>query len=410
MKSKNQIPPQRFRPACFAIIQLVLKDVIEDGRNADRAMQFHFRNSVELSMDDKAFVAHTCYSIFRYWYFLRKMAQGEDAVPPSYKRIIGIYGIWKAAFEVPRGYLSTNDLEKFTTLVENWANEEANHSSFDPMFTDLLAKSYGENQCIKILNSLNQSPAFYIRINTLKTDMNYIFNSMLHQNIQVEKISHNPEALVVKNRETVFQLDDFKKGFFEVQDISSQEVARFCDVKPGMRVIDACAGTGGKTLQLASLMNNKGRIISFEIKEDKLSELKKRARRAGVDIIETKWIESSKSYKRMEASADLVLIDAPCTGTGVYRRNSDAKVKFSLQNLHDLMSIQENIFTSYSKLMKPDGRLVFSTCSVLKEEGEDQVNTFLSKHSDWELVKEKRIFPYDLNGDGFYMAQLKRKN
>ena len=409
MKTKNQAPLPRFRPACFAIIQNVLKDVIEHERHADRAMQYHFKSSVELSFQDKAFVAHTCYSVFRYWFFLKKMATGEDNSVPSYKRILGIYGIWKRAFEVPRGYLSTNDLEKFEVSTLKWDKDQADFESYDPRFTDLLTKSYGDVLTKKILSSLNESPAFYIRINTIKTDMNYIFNSLLHQNIQVEKISFNPDALILKNRETVFQLDDFRKGFFEVQDISSQEVSRFTEAKPGMRVIDACAGTGGKTLHLACMMKNKGKIISLEIKEEKLAELKKRYRCCGIDIIETKWIENSKSYKRLEGSADIVLIDAPCSGTGVYKRNSDAKVKFSLQNLHELLEIQSEILESYSKLIKEDGSLVFSTCSVLKEEGEQQIESFLNKHSDWELVTEKRILPFEINGDGFYMARLKKK-
>ena len=410
MKTKNPISLPRYRPACFAIIQLVLKDVIEDGRNADRSMQFHFRKSVELSSQDKAFVAHTCYSVFRYWYFLKKLSSSDENTVPSFKRILGLYGIWKQAYEIPRGYLSSHDLEKFSNLSETTNKEEADLASFDPMFIDLLNKSFGIEISKRILFSLNESPNFYIRINTLKTDMNYIFNSMLHQNIQVEKIPTNPDALLLKNRETVFRMEDFIKGYFEVQDISSQEVARFTEVKPGMRVVDTCAGTGGKTLQLACLMKNKGKIISLEIKEEKLAELKKRYKRCGIDIIETKLIESSKSYKRLEGSADLVLIDAPCTGTGVYKRNSDAKVKFSLENLNELMEIQSNILDAYSKLMKNDGSVVYSTCSVLKEEGEYQVQQFLSKHSDWELVREKRIFPFELNGDGFYMACLKKKN
>lgn len=175
-----------------------------------------------------------------------------------------------------------------------------------------------------------------------------------------------------------------------------------------MRVIDACAGGGGKTLHLAALMQNKGKVLALDTVDWKLDELKKRAKRAGVGNIETRVIESSKSIKRLHESADRLLLDVPCSGLGVLRRNPDAKWKLSEKFLGEVRETQRKIVNDYSPMLKPGGLMVYSTCSILPSENEKQVESFINAHAGaYELLEQKHILPSE-GFDGFYMALIKR--
>jgi 16S rRNA (cytosine967-C5)-methyltransferase len=217
-----------------------------------------------------------------------------------------------------------------------------------------------------------------------------------------------PDALLLEERQNIFTRQQFKDGLFEVQDGGSQLIAPFLQVKPGMRVIDACAGAGGKTLHLAALMQNKGRIIALDTEEWKLDELKKRGRRAGVANVETRLIESSKTIKRLENSADRLLLDVPCSGLGVLKRNPDAKWKMSLDFIEQVKELQQRILADYCSMIKTGGEMVYSTCSLFPSENEKQVETFLKNQPQhFELLEQKTVLP-SAGFDGFYMARLKR--
>jgi 16S rRNA (cytosine967-C5)-methyltransferase len=176
-----------------------------------------------------------------------------------------------------------------------------------------------------------------------------------------------------------------------------------------MRVIDACAGAGGKSLHLAAIMKNKGRIIAMDVESHKLEELKKRARRAGVDNLETRLIESSKTIKRLENAADRLLLDVPCSGLGVLKRNPDAKWKLSPEFVSNVRELQQHILTDYSMMLKPGGIMVYSTCSILPSENGKQVEGFIQSNKDkFELMDEKTCWPSE-GFDGFYMARIKKR-
>ena len=214
--------------------------------------------------------------------------------------------------------------------------------------------------------------------------------------------------MVLNERQNVFKTKAFKNGFFEVQDASSQLVAPYLEVKPGMRVIDTCAGAGGKTLHLAAQMENKGQLIAMDIYGGKLAELKKRARRAGAHNINTRVIEGSKTIKKLKNSADRILIDAPCSGLGVIKRNPDSKWKLQPEFVDRIKQTQAEILDSYSSMLKVNGLLVYATCSILPSENEKQVEKFLSKNKNFKLHKDLKVSPTDSGFDGFYMALLER--
>jgi 16S rRNA (cytosine967-C5)-methyltransferase len=203
-------------------------------------------------------------------------------------------------------------------------------------------------------------------------------------------------------------LKSFHEGRFEVQDAASQMVAPFVDVAPGMRVIDACAGAGGKSLHLAALMNNKGRLIALDVAGWKLDELRRRARRAGVSNLETRLIDSPKVIKRLAESADRVLLDVPCSGLGVLKRNPDTKWKLTEKQLEEIGRQQEEILNAYCTMVRPGGDLIYATCSILPSENEKRISAFLERRGGmFERVEEKRLWPSD-GFDGFYMVRLRR--
>ena len=232
---------------------------------------------------------------------------------------------------------------------------------------------------------------------------------MRDEEIDTEVIPKYPDALVLVERKNVFLTQAFKKGLFEVQDASSQLVAPFLDVRPGQKVVDTCAGAGGKTLHLASLMENKGQIIAMDIHAHKLAELKKRAKRDGAHNIETRPIEGTKAIKKLKGKADRVLIDAPCSGLGVLKRNPDSKWKLNPEFIERIKKTQAEILDQYSSMVKSGGKLVYATCSILPSENELQVKAFLKNHSEFTLIKDKKVSPAASGFDGFYMALMEKK-
>jgi 16S rRNA (cytosine967-C5)-methyltransferase len=204
------------------------------------------------------------------------------------------------------------------------------------------------------MDALNQPAKLVVRANTLKVTRQQLKDKLAEAEIATTELG--ADALVLHTRKNLYNSPPFKEGWMEIQDYSSQQVAPFLDVAPGMRVIDACAGAGGKTLHLAALMHNKGRIIALDTEAWKLDELKRRARRAGVGLAEIRPIANNKVIKRLTASADRVLIDAPCSGLGVLRRNPDAKWKLTEEFVGNLRQTQQKILHSYSQMVKPGGK------------------------------------------------------
>jgi len=281
-----------------------------------------------------------------------------------------------------------------------------------------------------VLTALNTPARIYLRTNRIKTNRDDLVKALLREQIISEIPDEssasagslpgaNSDVLRLAERKNVFTTAAFKVGFFEVQDIGSQKIAPFMDVQSGMRVIDACAGGGGKSLHLASLMGNKGKIIALDTNDWRLKPLRQRASRAGADIIETRVIASAKTVKRLHESADRLLLDVPCSGSGVLRRNPDTKWKLSPQEISRLLAVQGDILQRYSLMTARGGYMVYATCSVFPSENKKQIEQFLNSPAGngWEFVNDLAIIPsaqeygenpLHLNGDGFYMAKLRR--
>lgn len=381
-----------------------LEEVFFDGKYADKVIEASLKHNRDWSTDERKFFAETIYGVLRWERLLVFIAGKEDLA-----RIIGAQWL-RTGHDLP-------EWEEFEGLsydfIRRQEKEAAAHfatkQSIPDWMDDLGRKELGEDW-EKIIIAMNKPADLYLRVNALKTNCDEVIEALKADQIVVEKVSEDlPYALRVKDRKELFRSEAFRKGFFEVQDAGSQMIVPLLGIEPGQRVIDACAGSGGKSLHIASLMQNKGRLISMDIKDWKLHELKLRARRAGATNVETRVIESSKTIKRLKEQADRVLLDVPCTGLGVLRRNPDAKWRLNEEDVAEINKEQYQILTSYSAMTKKGGQLVYATCSILPSENEKQVAKFLKeKNGDWSLLKEIHLRP-DIEGfDGFYAALLQR--
>ena len=276
---------------------------------------------------------------------------------------------------------------------------------------EICVNELGEEIWTKEIAALNVQANVILRTNTLNISKELLQKKLKAEDIITEFVPNHPDALILPERANVFKTEAFHNGFFEVQDASSQLVAAYLDVKPGMKVVDTCAGAGGKTLHLASLMENKGQIIAMDIYESKLRKLKVRAKRNKAHNIDMRVIDSTKPIKKLQGKADRVLIDAPCSGLGVIRRNPDSKWKLQPEFIDNIKKVQQDVLQQYSTMVKPGGKMVYATCSVLPSENQEQVKIFLTSDAgkEFTFVSDKKVLAHASGFDGFYMALLQKK-
>jgi len=388
----------------FNVLHLVFKE----GLHADKAIEKTMQNNKQWNVKDRYFVAETTYDMLRKWRLLHALSGAEDSY--SEKKMWTLLGVWiiLKGFDLPaHQYFRTINQNKILAKREKFEKIRKIRESVPDWLDELGEKELGVKWDATI-QALGTKPTIFLRANLLKTNPIALQKILLEDNIISNTLAWSPDALALQDSRNVFRTNAFKEGLFEVQDAASQMVANFLDVKPGFRVVDACAGTGGKTLHLAALMKNKGRIIALDVKQWKLLELKKRAIRAGANSIETRVIESSKVIKRLENSADRLLLDVPCSGLGVLRRNPDSKWKLQPEEIEKMQKMQKEILERFATITKIGGKMLYAVCSILPSEGEMQIKLFLNTHPQWNFLGEKRYAPDVLNCDGFYMAILGR--
>lgn len=397
------------RNLVFTVIDS-LRDIFNEGVYADKAVEKALKRDKRWGARDRKFVAETIYDIVRWKRLYEEIA--EVKAPYSRPNLWRMFSVWCVLRGIPLpdwNQIEPTPSRRIKGRFDELSKTRKFRESIPDWLDEVGVAELGEDLWTKEIASLNQQAEVILRTNTLKTSKENLQKQLLNEGIETETIKNHPEALKLKERANVFKTEAFKEGLFEVQDASSQLVAHFLDVKPGMKVVDTCAGAGGKTLHLASLMENKGQIIAMDIYESKLKKLKVRARRNGAHNIDTKVIDSTKPIKKLYGKADRVLIDAPCSGIGVIRRNPDSKWKLQPEFLDDIRKTQADIFSRYSKMVKPGGKLVYATCSVLPSENQDQVKRFLAQHSDFDLLKDQKVLSSQSGFDGFYMAVLEKK-
>lgn len=394
-----------YRNLCEAVIN-GLEMIFIDNKYADKVIEKTLKQNPKWGARDRRFIAETTYDIVRWFRLFKYLTQAPDN---QFWELLGAWCLWNQVELPPWNEFRSLDINVFQKRYESAKMVRHLRESLPDWLDELCARELGA-KWEREAAALNEPAKVVLRANTLK-----ISPQKLHDHLQEDEHiatrldSRFPDALLLEERQNIFTRQAFKDGLFEVQDAASQLIAPFLNVEPGMRVIDACAGGGGKTLHLAALMKNKGRIISMDTEEWKLEELKKRARRAGAGNIETRLIDSTKVIKRLENSADRLLLDVPCSGLGVLKRNPDAKWKLSVEFIEKVKEVQQKIVSEYSVMLKPKGLMVYATCSLLPSENEEQVKQFITaQNGKFELIREQRTFPSE-GYDGFYMALIRRQ-
>lgn len=389
-----------------------LNAIFNEGEYADKVVARALKKDKRWGSSDRKFVAETIYEIVRWKRLYAEIAEVKE--PFDRDNLWRMFAVWA----VLRGYpipdwrqLEGTPERKIKGRFDELSKTRALKESIPDWMDELGVKELGEAVWSKEITAQNQPAKVILRTNTLKGTKENLRNTLMDLNIETEYLKDQPEALVLKERANVFLTDAFKQGLFEVQDANSQLVAGFLDVKPGMRVVDTCAGAGGKTLHIASLMENKGQLIAMDLYESKLKQLKLRAKRNGAFNIEYRIIDTTKVIKKLHEKADRVLIDAPCSGLGVLKRNPDAKWKLQPEFIDNIRKVQSEVLESYSKIVKPGGKLVYATCSVLPSENQEQVEKFLKTEigKQFIFIKDRKILASESGFDGFYMALLERK-
>lgn len=383
-----------------AVIKVV-HDCMNEGKYADKALEQILKSNPKWGSKDRSFIAESSYEIIRRFRFLSHCA-GTDS--ELYKIL--------AAFLVLEGYplpeweiFNNCDPAEFKKRREERHLDFSVIQSYPDELVSILQKELPEHYK-KELTALNQKANLVLRVNTLKDSRSNVLSKLMDQGRLVEIDHQLPDAIICLKRWNVFQDPLFKSGHIEIQDGSSQWVAPFCQLSPGMKVIDACAGAGGKTLHMAALLKNSGKILALDIEEWKLSELKRRAKRAGIHCVETRLIKNNKVVKRLAGSCDRLLLDVPCSGLGVLKRNPDAKWKIDSSFIQRMILTQRDILNRYSIMVKDGGKLIYSTCSILPSENSEQIAYFCNENSHFQLEEELSISPADSPFDGFYMARL----
>lgn len=281
--------------------------------------------------------------------------------------------------------------------------------------------------------AMDEAAPLDLRVNLLRGTREGAMAALAAEGIQAEPMRYSPWGLRIPDRRPILASKPFTEGLIEIQDEGSQLIALLTAARPGMRVADYCAGAAGKTLAVAAMMGNRGRIVACDVSATRLEGAVKRLRRAGVDNAERHLLEPGDRWvKRRAGQFDCVLVDAPCTGTGTWRRNPDARLRTSARDLEELITKQRAILDTVAELMRPGGRLVYATCSVLPGENGLQVQDFLSRHPTYEAVPLEEAWaqafapgappipapcpgpwmelaPHSHGTDGFFAAVLRRK-
>ncbi|GAB4107857.1 class I SAM-dependent methyltransferase [Echinicola sediminis] len=381
-----------------------IDEIFNHQQYADKVIERTLKSNPKWGSRDRGFIAESTYEMVRWWRLIKEVSPTDDLF-----HLFGTYWLMQGNELPPWREFEGIDaavIKQRYTAIHSRAILQSIPDWMDSMGEELLGAKWD-----KEIDALNEQAQVVIRANSLKISREDLMNRLKEDNVETFAPKGYKDALVLAKRQNIFKNPAFKEGLFEVQDASSQLVATALEVQPGMRVIDACAGAGGKSLHLAALMENKGRILSMDVEEWKLKNTKLRARRNGISIIETKAIDGSKTIKRLKDSADRLLLDVPCSGMGVLRRNPDTKWKLSPESISNVQTVQQNILQDYSGMLKPGGLMIYATCSILPTENQMQVEKFLSseKGQQFELIEDQKVLAHESGFDGFYIAKLRRK-
>ena len=416
----------RFTPALFAHAEAVLGRLLRFDYPADAVVSRYFREHRELGHADRAFVAETVFAVLRRGRSIEARCAGKLS---DRARLL-------VALAVTRGWSQRELAPVLKASEEEWlaAAKAMPESEMPPavrcdlpdwLYARLQAQFGGEEVGI-LAQALNQPAPLDLRVNTVKTNRTAVLERLAGDGIAAVSGTLSPLAIRLREKPALAKHPLFLDGAFEVQDEGSQLLGYLLEPKRGEMVVDFCAGAGGKTLLLGALMRNTGRLYAFDVSDKRLANLKPRLARSGLSNVHPARIEHERDtkIKRLAGKVDRVLVDAPCSGLGTLRRNPDLKWRQDADAVAELAVKQASILDAAAKLVRPGGRLVYATCSLLTAENEAIVDAFLAKHPEFTLTPASavlakqgivvdgdtlRLLPHRHNTDGFFAAVLDKR-
>lgn len=389
-------------------ISVGLKEIFGSNQQADAVVEKLFSANKKWGGRDRKFVAENIYQIVRYRRLYEHCADTSITDEGYTLKLLAAKLVLHDHAE-PTELLQAAGLDH--SALPGRRDETRGHRKLEESIPDWLddlgVLEIGEAWHDE-LHALNKQAQLSVRVNTLKTNKDTVVTLLQNEGVEVSFVDDAPDAVVASVRKNFANNIGYRNGFFEIQDVSSQLVAPLLEVKSGMMVVDACAGGGGKALHTAALMGNNGKIVAMDINEHKLNNLAKRARRAGVSIIDTR--EATDAHiDALRNKADRLLLDVPCSGLGVLRRKPDAKWHLSPLFLEEIKATQAKILNNYASMLRVGGIMVYSTCSILPSENELQIEKFLEANpGKYILLQDRKVSPHQSGFDGFYMAKLQK--
>ena len=394
---------------------------------ADAELRRFFRNHKNLGQRDRAIVAETVYQALRRRRLLEHVTPRATPREIALATIVKLQGVGVSQLDAAlkpeeKAWLAALKAEDLDALpleiradLPDWVIAK-------------LRRSMDDAALLELARGLQRAAPLDLRVNTLKAPREGVLDRLAYDHIEAAPTRYSPLGVRLREKPALNDHPMFLDGAVEVQDEGSQLLGMLVEPKRGEMVVDFCAGAGGKTLQMGAAMNSSGRLYAFDVSDTRLAKLAPRLKRSGLSNVFPQRIanENDAKVKRLRGKIDRVLVDAPCTGLGTLRRNPDLKARQSPESLAELTAKQRSILEAAAALVKPGGRLVYGTCSLLAEENEDIVNDFLGRHPDFETVPARdvlkhqgisvpgteqylRLFPHVHDTDGFFAAVLDRK-
>ncbi|HJV52488.1 MAG TPA: RsmB/NOP family class I SAM-dependent RNA methyltransferase [Noviherbaspirillum sp.] len=416
----------RLHPAVVSHVEEVLREVLRFTGPADAILSRYFREHPKLGTRERHAVAEGVYTVLR-----NKLAYASfsESGHGSAVRRLALLGLADTVGVDALGGISQEEagwLRRIAQIDRNSLSAALRANLPSWLFDKLVARD-GEAATLQLAASLNQPAPLDLRVNALKAKREEVLAELTKAGIECELTSYAPLGIRLAKKPALQNMPLFKDGAIEVQDEGSQLLAQIVAPRRGEMVVDFCAGAGGKTLALGASMRNTGRLYAFDVSEKRLSKLKPRLARSGLSNVHPVVIahENDAKVKRLAGKIDRVLVDAPCSGLGTLRRNPDMKWRQSPESVVELNGKQTSILASAARLVKPGGRLVYATCSLLDEENEAIAVQFIASHPDFALVPMREVLqeqkiPLEMQDylklspqvhgtDGFFAAVFERR-
>ncbi|BCU78883.1 RNA methyltransferase [Luteolibacter sp. LG18] len=376
----------------------VLDAVLGEGLVLDRVLDTTFHANPRWGKRDRAFVAETVFEVTRWKRALEFVADGTGLpalCAAQWRRMELVIPDWWRWDGV--------SLEEMATREAALPDQPRPVRESIPDWLDELGMTELGRHWDAELTALNQRAPVYLRVNTLLGSREDVSRWLAGEGIETAPVFEVPDALKVTKGRISKPL--LASGRIEIQDAGSQRITPVLDLEPGMRVIDACAGAGGKTLHAAALMQNRGELLALDVNGRKLHELTRRADRAGVTIVDTRVWEP-ETLRDLTGWADRVLIDAPCSGFGTLRRQPDLKWRLSGPSLEKTRRLQRRLLDHYPEMVRSGGKFVYATCSLLQSENQGQIANLLERDPRWQVEESFTASPATDGSDGLFAARL----